>query len=78
MAANEPEDFTPALQRLHCPILFVRATHSTLLTPAALAHLLSAAPHARSIEIAEAYHHVMLDRPDEFARVVSGFLRSAM
>jgi pimeloyl-ACP methyl ester carboxylesterase len=74
MAHNEPQDLTPVLHRLECPMLFVRGAHSTLLTHNALAALHGAAPHAEAAEIPAAHHHVMLDNPAEFERVVRTFL----
>jgi pimeloyl-ACP methyl ester carboxylesterase len=74
MAHAEPQDLTPILPRLTCPVLFVRGAHSTLLPHEHLAALLDAAPHAESVEIADAHHHVMLDNPPAFERVVRAFL----
>jgi pimeloyl-ACP methyl ester carboxylesterase len=76
MAQNGPVDLTPHLQQLRCPILFVRGTHSTVLTQAGLATLLSLAPHAQAVEIPDAHHHVMLDNPTAFERAVRAFLGS--
>jgi pimeloyl-ACP methyl ester carboxylesterase len=76
MAQNGPLDLTPHLQRLHCPILFVRGTHSRLVTRAGLAALLRAARHAQAVEIPDAHHHVMLDNPTAFARTIRSFLES--
>jgi pimeloyl-ACP methyl ester carboxylesterase len=74
MAQDGPLDLTPHLRRLCCPILFVRGTHSTLLTQAGLAALLRVAPHGQAVEIPDAHHHVMLDNPAAFERAVRGFL----
>ena len=77
LAHAEPQDLTAVLQRLTCPILLVRGAHSELLSHAALARLLVAVPHAQGAEIADAHHHVMLDNPDDFARVVRRFLEQS-
>lgn len=77
LAHAEPQDLTPLLQRVTCPILLVRGAHSTLLTHAGLAALSAAVPHAEGVEIAEAHHHVMLDNPPAFERAVRGFLDKA-
>jgi pimeloyl-ACP methyl ester carboxylesterase len=74
LAHHEPQDLRPVLQHLSCPILIVRGAHSTLLSPAALAALQVAAPHAVVAEISAAHHHVMLDNPQEFEQVVRTFL----
>jgi len=74
LAHAEPQDLTPLLSRLTCPMLFVRGAHSTLLSPRGFAELSAAVPHAEQVEIANAHHHVMLDNPTEFSRAVRGFL----
>jgi pimeloyl-ACP methyl ester carboxylesterase len=76
LAHNEPQDLTPVLPRLTCPILVVRGVHSTLLPPAALAPLRAAAPQAEVVEIAAAHHHVMLDNPLDFEHAVRRFLEA--
>jgi pimeloyl-ACP methyl ester carboxylesterase len=70
----EPQDFTAALHQLSCPLLFVRGAHSTFLSHAALAAVMAIAPNAEVVEIPDAHHHVMLDNPVEFERVVRAFL----
>lgn len=77
MAYNESQDLTPCLERLRCPILFVRGAHSTVLTPPMLAALLATFPHAQAVEIPAAHHHVMLDNPPAFEREVRLFLEQA-
>ena len=74
MASNEPRDLAPLIARLERPLLLVRGAHSTLLSASALAALQASAPHARAAEIAHAHHHVMLDNPPDFTRVVRAFL----
>jgi pimeloyl-ACP methyl ester carboxylesterase len=76
LAHNEPQDLTPVLRRLTCPILFVRGVHSTLLPPAALATLRAVAPQAEVAEINAAHHHVMLDNPLDFEHAVRRFLET--
>lgn len=76
MAHNEPQDLTPLLSRLACPLLIVRGAHSTLLSPAALATLRALAPQAQIAEIAAAHHHVMLDNPRDFEDTVRRFLET--
>ena len=76
MAHTEPQDLTPILRRLTCPILLVRGVHSTLLPPAALSILRAVAPQAKVAEIAAAHHHVMLDNPVEFEHAVRQFLEA--
>jgi len=75
MGHHEPYDLMPALERVRCPILFVRGAESAVLTSATLAALRTRVPHAEVAEIAGAHHHVMLDNPPTFARAVGNFLR---
>lgn len=76
MAHHEPQDLTPVLSRLTCPILVVRGAHSTLLPLGALATLRAVAPQAEVAEIAAAHHHVMLDNPLDFEHAVRRFLET--
>jgi pimeloyl-ACP methyl ester carboxylesterase len=77
LAVDGPQDLTPLLGRLTCPILFVRGAHSTLMPEPALAALVAATPFAQSIEIPKAHHHVMLDNPTAFESATRGFLNRA-
>ncbi len=74
LAAITPHDVAPALAQLRCPVLAIRGAASSLMPPAAIAALRAAAPQLEAVEIAEAHHHVMLDQPAEFAKVVGEFL----
>ncbi len=74
LAHSKPRDLSGILPQLHCPILFVRGAHSTVLSHAGLATLLKSVPHAEAAEIPNAHHHVMLDNPAAFAAAVGGFL----
>jgi pimeloyl-ACP methyl ester carboxylesterase len=75
MAPNGPQDLTPHIHRLRCPVLFIRGAHSTVFSPSALTKLLAAVPGAEGAEISNAHHHVMLDNPVEFEGVASAFLK---
>jgi pimeloyl-ACP methyl ester carboxylesterase len=77
LAAIDARDIAPALRQLHCPILAVRGSASPLMSPGAIAILRAAAPQTELAEITGAHHHVMLDRPEQFADVVSKFLDGA-
>ncbi|MBI4516373.1 MAG: alpha/beta hydrolase [Deltaproteobacteria bacterium] len=74
LAAIRPHDIAAALPQLRCPILAIRGAASPLMPPAGIAALRAAAPRLEDCEIAGAHHHVMLDRPAEFARAVNDFL----
>ncbi len=71
-----PNDLTGVLRQLSCPVLFVRGARSTVVPAAMLAELHELVPHARIAEIDHAFHHVMLDNPQQFSCVVGEFLAS--
>jgi pimeloyl-ACP methyl ester carboxylesterase len=74
MAGTPPQDLSSALAALACPILAVRAAHSSIVTSAALAEFTAANPRVQLAEIADAHHHVMLDQPERLALVLRAFL----
>ena len=74
LAAIRAHDIAPALAGLRCPILAVRGGASPLMSDKAIAVLRAAAPRLEVATIEGAHHHVMLDRPAEFARTVTEFL----
>jgi pimeloyl-ACP methyl ester carboxylesterase len=67
-------DVSAELAALRCPILYVRGAHSTIVPARAMDEVRALAPQARLAEIPGAYHHVMLDNPPAFERVVRAFL----
>jgi len=72
-----PDDLAGVIRQLSCPVLFVRGANSTVAPATVAAEIRSLLPHARVAEIDNAYHHVMLDNPQQFFRVVREFLLSA-
>jgi pimeloyl-ACP methyl ester carboxylesterase len=74
LAGAGPQDLTPYLRAARCPILAVRAAHSEIVDAAALQAYRDAVPSAELVEIAEAHHHLMLDRPATLAEVLGRFL----
>ncbi|HUI27800.1 MAG TPA: alpha/beta hydrolase [Candidatus Kryptonia bacterium] len=74
LAAIRAHDVASALAQLDCPILAVRGGASPLMSEKAIAALRAAAPRLEVATIEGAHHHVMLDRPAEFAAVVTRFL----
>lgn len=77
LAAVVPHDPGPALAGVRCPILAIRGANSPMMSDRAVAALRAAAPQLAVVTVAAAHHHVMLDQPDEFARVLGEFLRAA-
>jgi pimeloyl-ACP methyl ester carboxylesterase len=73
-AAREPVDGWPLLSRITAPTLVVRGERSPIL-PRPMAERLGAEVRgARLVEVPEAYHHLVLDRPDAFAKALQEFL----
>jgi pimeloyl-ACP methyl ester carboxylesterase len=73
-AARVPVDGWPLLPRIAAPTLVVRGERSPILPRAMAERLRAELPVARLVEIRDAYHHLVLDRPDAFACEVRGFL----
>ncbi|MGD9762875.1 MAG: alpha/beta fold hydrolase [Candidatus Binatia bacterium] len=74
LTGARPQDLAPYLTAARCPILAVRAARSAIVDAAALAEYRAAASHVELAEIADAHHHVMLDRPEALAAVLRDFL----
>ncbi|MEZ4334670.1 MAG: alpha/beta hydrolase [Myxococcota bacterium] len=64
----------PQLEHVACPTLLVRGSESTLLTREAAETFVARLPAARWVEIPEAGHHVMVDRPDRLVEAIDAFL----
>ena len=73
-AARVPVDGWPLLPRITAPTLVVRGERSPILPRAMAERLRAELPAARLVEIQDAYHHLVLDRPDAFVRELRGFL----
>jgi pimeloyl-ACP methyl ester carboxylesterase len=74
LASTPMQDLSPALASVRCPILVIRAQHSTIVSPASLDEYRAANPRVELSEIAGAHHHIMLDQPAALAAVVGDFL----
>jgi pimeloyl-ACP methyl ester carboxylesterase len=73
-AAREPVDAWPLLSRITAPTLVVRGERSPILPRPMADRLRAEVPGARLVEIPDAYHHLVLDRPEPFALAVRSFL----
>jgi len=73
-SSRQPHDMWPDLSRITAPTLLVRAALSPILTPDMLTKMAEAIPDVRTVEVADAFHHVTLDRPEAFVTAVSSFL----
>jgi pimeloyl-ACP methyl ester carboxylesterase len=73
-AARKPVDAWPLLPRIAAPALVVRGEHSPILPRDMAERLVAELPRGRLVEIAGAYHHLVLDRPREFVAALDAFL----
>ncbi len=71
---RRPADNWPLLHRISAPTLLVRGEHSPVLPRDMAQEMTRRIPRARWEEIAGAYHHLVLDRPDAFTAAVDRFL----
>jgi pimeloyl-ACP methyl ester carboxylesterase len=78
MASTPPTDFSSAIAAVRCPMLAVRAEHSTIVSPAALDEFRLSNPAVELVEIADAHHHIMLDQPAALAAAIGSFLDRAL
>jgi pimeloyl-ACP methyl ester carboxylesterase len=74
---RRPTDGWALLERISAPTLLVRGEHSPILPRAMAADMLARLPKARLVEIAGTYHHLVLDAPLPFAKVLDAFLGEA-
>lgn len=72
--ARRPVDAWPLLRRIQAPTLVVRGERSPILPRDLAVRVCGEIRGARLVEIPDAYHHLVLDRPREFARAVRAFL----
>lgn len=75
LRAAQTRDLSAEMRHVPAPVLLVRGSESTALSAPAQRRLAAEIPGARTVEIAGAHHHVMLDRPGAFAAAVAAFLR---
>jgi pimeloyl-ACP methyl ester carboxylesterase len=73
-AARRPVDGWSLLGRITAPTLVVRGGHSPVLPREMAERLRAAIPGAGLVEIPDAYHHVILDRPAAVAAALADFL----
>jgi len=74
---RRPTDGWALLERITAPTLLVRGEHSPILPREMAADMLRRLGRARLVEIAGTYHHLVLDAPLPFARVLDAFLSEA-
>jgi pimeloyl-ACP methyl ester carboxylesterase len=75
---RQPADAWPLLERITAPTLVVRGEHSPILPVPMAQDILKRVPRVRLVEIAGAYHHLVLDAPQAFAQALDPFLASSL
>jgi pimeloyl-ACP methyl ester carboxylesterase len=71
---RRPTDGWRLLGDIAAPTLLVRGEHSPILPREMAADMLARLPRARLVEIPGTYHHLVLDAPRAFAKVLGSFL----
>ncbi len=56
--------------------MLVRAEHSRIMTAEGAEHARASNPQTRLVTIADAHHHVILEKPDAVARIIEQFSAS--
>ena len=64
------------IEEIKIPTMLVRAEHSRIMTAEAAEHARASNPQTRLVTIADAHHHVILEKPEEVARVIEEFAAS--
>lgn len=64
------------IREIRIPMMLVRAGHSRIMTAEGAEHARAANPNVRVVTIADAHHHVILERPEAVARVIEQFAAS--
>jgi pimeloyl-ACP methyl ester carboxylesterase len=70
-----PRDLSLLLEKITCPTLLLRGSHSQHFAVTTMADMVGRCPRARGAEIPGAGHHVFLDNPTAFLNAVGDFLR---
>jgi len=71
---RSPVDAWPLLAHIACPVLIVRAANSFVLPRAVAERMAAACSRGRVVEVADTYHHVMLDNPAGLAAALDAFV----
>ena len=64
------------IKQITIPMMLVRAEHSRIMTAEGAEHARASNPNARLVTIADAHHHVILERPEAVARLIEKFTTS--
>ena len=73
--ARNPVDGWQLLHRIEAPTLLVRGELSPIMPKEMADRMLEIMPEAKLVTMAGVYHHLVLDAPETFARILDDFLR---
>ena len=73
--ARRPVDGWALLPDIKAPTLLVRGELSPIMPQEMAERMAAAIPNARLVTMLGVYHHLVLDAPDAFSRILDGFLR---
>ncbi|PYM51320.1 MAG: hypothetical protein DME16_04535 [Candidatus Rokuibacteriota bacterium] len=73
--ARRPVDGWALLPRIQAPTLLVRGGLSPIMPAEMADRMVTAIPNAKLVTIPGAYHHLVLDAPEAFTRLLDDFLR---
>jgi proline iminopeptidase len=71
---EEPPPLLPALENLHIPVLIIRGEIEAIPLESDQ-KLEQTLPNAELVNIPQAGHFPFIEKPEEFARIISGFIR---
>lgn len=73
--ARKPVDGWALLPQIAAPTLLVRGELSPIMPQEMAERMVAAIPNATLVTMLGVYHHLVLDAPDAFSRILDGFLR---
>jgi pimeloyl-ACP methyl ester carboxylesterase len=66
----------PFLPRVACPALVVHGEHSTVMDAATCGRVAAAIPRGRAATLPGAHHHLIVEEPERFSRMVADWHRA--
>jgi len=73
--ARNPADGWSLLPQIKAPVLLVRGELSPIMPEEMAERMKAAIPNARLVTMLGVYHHLVLDAPEAFSRILDDFLR---
>jgi pimeloyl-ACP methyl ester carboxylesterase len=73
---HPPVDPWPVLPRIGCPAVVVHGAHSTVMDPGTCRRVAAAMPAGRAATRAGAHHHLIVEEPERFSRIVVDWHRA--